>query len=88
MNKVLGVYTYQLPSGGWRYMAVMEDGTEQVVRKQATRRYPTAFMYSVPVTSGNKQGLALYFTFGKNPSSWYKDKVVASYSIQEDKPNG
>jgi hypothetical protein len=75
------VYAQRLPDSRWRYTAVDEDGSEEVVRQRATKLYLKAFMYTEPVTSGNKQGLTRYFTFGKEPNRYYRDKLHSTHPV-------
>jgi hypothetical protein len=63
------------------YYAEMDNGEHAYIRK-SERKYDTAWQYSGKVTSGNKRGLSLYFTFGKQPNHWYKDKVVKAHQIK------
>lgn len=61
----------ELKDGYYRYFAHYADGSKEVIRKKASRRYNKAYQYTEMVTSGNKSGLALHFTFGKKPSKFY-----------------
>ena len=70
----------------WQYIAYMHDGTSEVIRKKATRLYECAFYYNVRVCSGNKQGLTLYFTFGKNPSNDYREHHTETFYISQPSP--
>ena len=67
-------------TGGYRYDAVRETGTIEVIRKKATRLYPRAYLYGVNICGGNKTGLARIFTFGKAPSSWATP--IATFTIR------
>jgi hypothetical protein len=65
----------------WQYIAYMHDGTSEMIRKKATRLYDCAFYYNRRVCGGNKTGLTRYFSFGKNPSSHYRDYHTATFFI-------
>jgi len=80
MVSVYKVMGRQLPNGMWQYVAITSEG-EQVIRKQATRQYANAYQYNDAVCSGNKNGLTRYFTFGKAPSPYYKDKLVKTHPV-------
>jgi len=49
---------------GYRYTAVLEDGTAEVVRALATLRYAWAHQCSDPIYA-RMEGLAAYFTFSR-----------------------
>jgi hypothetical protein len=49
---------------GYRYTAVLMDGTEVVPRRKSERPYEWAYQWTVPVAAGNGlRGLGAYFTF-------------------------
>ena len=49
---------------GYRYTAVLLDGSEVIVRGKSIRRYEWAYQWTVPVAAGKRvRGLAAYFTY-------------------------
>jgi len=54
-------------SGGFRYEAVMSDGSRQVVRAKATRRYSLAHVHNGVACTG-KTGLGAVTNFGAKPT--------------------
>ncbi|MCK9506040.1 MAG: hypothetical protein M0Q95_17905 [Porticoccaceae bacterium] len=78
--KFNGVIARQDKKGQWLYILQRSDRADVVIRK-SYRKYERAFLYSHPVTSGNKSGYALHFTFGKNPSPNYKDLLLEQYAV-------
>ena len=69
-TKVVAVCAVDI-TGGYRYEAVMADGSRQVIRKKATRLYPKAFYYADRIRKVSKNPLPDFFTFGKAPSNKY-----------------
>ncbi len=66
----------------WRYWAIFEDGSKEVIRKTATRAYVNAYRYDYQIASGPAKGsLSGFFSFGKNPSS-YGGTPIANYVIE------
>jgi hypothetical protein len=51
---------------GYRYTAVLMDGSEVILRAKSIRRYGWAYQWAVPVTGGSTaRGLASNFTFSR-----------------------
>jgi hypothetical protein len=49
---------------GYRYTAVLMDGSEVILRGKSKRRYEWAYQWNVPVAAGEGvRGLGTYFTF-------------------------
>lgn len=53
---------------GYQLVAVMNDGTERVIRWTATRPYEAAHLHASMVCTG-KTGLGSVFSFGQKPSA-------------------
>ena len=51
---------------GYRYIAVLEGGTEEVIRTKATLRYEWAYQWISPVAKGQGAGLAAHFTYSSS----------------------
>lgn len=69
----------------YSYTAIMQDGTEEVVRAKATRLYANAFLYDFNICTGKPAGLSSAMEFGKKPSK--ASKVVATFKIiEQDAP--
>ena len=49
-------------TGGYKYVAEMEDGSEIVVREKTTRQYTTAIRWDAWAATG-KTGLARFFSY-------------------------
>lgn len=93
-NEVIEVKAIKLPRENkktgdtwseWRYVARLFSGEEIIIRKTATRLYPSAFLYFGKVCSGNKRGLSLFFTFGKKPNAWNSENVIQVYPVKVNK---
>ena len=69
--------------GGFRYFAIFTDGTEEVLRKKATRRYQYAFAYNIEVSSG-ANGLAAHFSYGKKAASWVGDALTNYWVVEHE----
>jgi hypothetical protein len=83
MNYEITKVTASPREGGWVYEAHWADGTtEELRRSMRPGKYPKAFLYSRKVTSGNKSGLRLFFTFGQRPSQYYRQHLVREFPIQ------
>ena len=49
---------------GYRYIAVLMDKSEVIIRGKAKRRYEWAYQWTVPVSGGKpERGLGAYFTY-------------------------
>jgi hypothetical protein len=79
MSNVKGVIVDE--AKGWYTYRVILDRDELVVLRKSRRLYPKAFIYSEQVCSGNKAEISKYWTFGKAPSSYVKDKLLRAYTI-------
>lgn len=66
---IVSVRRTSLPKGGWKYEAVMADGTVQLIRAKATRCYLLAHLHSNLVCSG-KRGLGAVISFGQRASTY------------------
>jgi hypothetical protein len=68
---------------GWRYVATDADGTEFVVRQQATRLYGFAHVWSAAACTG-KGGLGTVVTFtsgSRAGRAWGDTTVLRSFPI-------
>ena len=65
---------------GYRYTALLADGSKVIVRGHATRLYEKAFLYDHFVATG-KVGLASAFSFGKNPTTSGSAQVIVTFPI-------
>ena len=85
-NQWHGVIARKTTGGVWCYLlqtepipGMPEFRTEQI--RSSARRYPLAFLYSEPVTGGNKTSMSRFFTFGLRPSPWYKHLLTETYTV-------
>lgn len=85
MEKEIVEVLRQKVTGGWKYVGVYADGSVETIRAKATREYVAARQFSKAVNSGNKRGLALYFTFSTSAkfggATWAP--VVRDFVIKE-----
>jgi hypothetical protein len=51
---------------GYRYTAVLMDGSEVILRRKSKRRYEWAYQWTVPKVEGNRRGLGAYFTYSSH----------------------
>lgn len=63
---------------GYRFTAVMQDGSTVVVRQQATRAYAAAHLHSAMVATG-KSGLSACFSFGQKPAD--PDRLLRTFAV-------
>jgi hypothetical protein len=68
-------------ASGYRYTAVMADGTREVVRQKATRLYANAFMSKWTSNGSARSAPAEFFTFGKKASP-YVEVVLGTYPVR------
>lgn len=67
-REIVCVTRSRLPTGGYRYRAVMPDGTSQLIRAKSTTSYTAAHLHSEMVCTG-KTGLGSVISFGQKPTS-------------------
>tara|TARA_R110000772_G_scaffold83288_2_gene176103 strand:+ start:709 stop:1056 length:348 start_codon:yes stop_codon:yes gene_type:complete len=73
--KIVSVVADELKSGNFKYSAIYQDGTKEVIRKSATRLYQNAFGYLEEQPCSSKPGLGDFFTFGIKAASGYGGEI-------------
>ena len=81
--KVDRVHARPLKNGNWQYVAIAPNGTEEIIRKSATRLYQFAFLYCIPVRNVSTP-LSDSFSFGKKPDPSYRDQVLNVFPIWQE----
>lgn len=66
---------------GWRYVAIHQDGSQEIIRANSTRLYGAAHLHRKLVCSG-KTGLGSVFSFGQKATQ--PDLLMKSYPIAQE----
>lgn len=76
-TEVTKVTRQELPSGKFRYTAVLPDGSTEILLKASRREYTKAHQHTGKVKSGTgSMKLGSFFSFGKTPSSPWSHKCT------------
>jgi hypothetical protein len=81
--KIAAVQRDAVKGGGWRFTAIMEDGSQVVIRKNATRPYTLAAEHQRRLLSGEwvDADATLHSTTPKARGDW--DRIVKIHSVVE-----
>ncbi len=76
------VTAIQLRNGKYQYRAIFNNGSQQTLRKAATRLYNFAFQYEKPAGPGN--GIAAHFLYGKKARDLGAgNRVIQQFKIEQ-----
>lgn len=81
IDNIVSVQAEELPAGGYRIVALMEDGEREVIKKKSTKR-PVAVQAHTAMVNGNaRSGLSKFFKFAKKADSWDRNSHYKTFSV-------
>lgn len=81
IDNIVSVQAEELPAGGYRIVALNEDGSREVIKKKSAKR-PVAVQAHTKRVNGNaRSGLSLFFKFAKKIDSWDRDSHYQTFIV-------